>query len=142
MSVKIDFNIQGIINGIEMSNEYAVTAMTEQALQDSNYYAPADTYTLQKKAEINSDFKNGLIVWEGPEAQYLYYGLLMVGTNGSAWAKFGERKHVKTPHVHLNFSHDKNPNAQMEWYDKAKNVHFEDWLQTYRKVFSHQWQRR
>ncbi len=47
-------------------------------------------------------------------ARFLYYELLMLAANGSAWARKGEHKTVTAKP--LNFQKGKNPNAGGHWY--------------------------
>ena len=75
---------------------------------------------------------NQKIVEFMPYAQYLYYGMLMVAPNGSAWAKSGESKTVTgTP---LNFSTHMNANASSMWFEKAKDIHGKKWTEIYEKT--------
>lgn len=135
MSVTFNFNVPEIMGNIEAANQVGLVVMGQQIIEDSNYYCPLRDGDLSKSAENNSDLENGIIVWSTPGALYLFHGVLMVGKNGSAWAKFGEKKKVKVPEQNLNFAKDKNPNAQMMWYEKAKDIHVNQWITVYGKAF-------
>lgn len=137
MSVTFNFNVPAIMGNIEAANQEALVAMGKDIIASSNYYCPhGDGDMLITSPDNNSDLENGVIVWDTPYAQYLYYGVLMVGTNGSSWAKLGEKKHVKVPEQKLNFAKDKNPNAQMMWYEKAKDIHLGEWIKGYKNNFN------
>lgn len=135
MSVSFNFDVGGILENVDRANREAIEEMGEQIIADSNSLAPWGEGDLRSSALNNSDLKNGIIVWDTPYAQYLYYGVLMVGKNGSAWAKRGEKKEVKTPEQMLNFAQD-HQNSQMLWYEKAKDINMEKWLKTYQQAFS------
>lgn len=135
MSITVRFDVAEIMQRVDASNNLAIFAMSEQVLADSNFYCPQDQDGLIDSSLQSSDTQNGIIIWDTPYAQYLYNGVLMVGESGSAWAKLGERKHVVMPEVKLNFSKDRNPNAQMQWFHKAKDVHLNEWLTAYENVF-------
>lgn len=135
MSATFIFNVPEIMGNIEAANQEALVEMGQHIIADSNYYCPHGEDSLITSAENNSDLENGIIVWDTPYASYLYHGVLMVGKNGSARAKRGEKKKIKVPEQKLNFATDKNPNAQMMWYEKAKDIHGDQWNTIYKNAF-------
>lgn len=136
MSVSFNFDVSGILDSIEQANREAIEVMGEQVLADSNKLAPWGEHDLIDSSLNNSDLENGIIVWDTPYAQYLYYGVLMVGKEShSSWAKRGEKKEVKTPEQMLNFAQD-HQNSQMLWYEKAKDIHLDKWITAYQKAFN------
>ncbi len=132
MSVTVRLDVPKIIENSEEANRRAIFAMSNQVLADSNQLCPFGKGDLRSSAINNSDLENGVIKWDTLYAQYLYYGLLMVAPNGSAWAKTGERKHVKEPNVPLNFS---LPGTGPLWFEKAKDVHLDEWNRAYKNAF-------
>lgn len=136
MSATFKFDVDGIIGKIEAANQEALVSMGQHIITDSNKYCPFDNGLLRSSAENNSDLENGIIVWDAPYAQYLYYGVLMVGQNGSAWAKLGEKKRVKVPEQKLNFATDHEANTQMMWFHKAKDIHLDEWIKGYKNNFN------
>ena len=100
------------INGPDMSivadraMRAALFDVAEQALGDCNKYAPYDYGGLMDSSVIHSDTDSAELVWNAPYAQYLYFGLLMLADNGSAWAKSGESKHLTN--IPLSYSKDKH----------------------------------
>lgn len=137
MSVTFKFDTAGILDSIEQANREAIAKTAWEIRESSNDLCPFGDSDLIESSLNNSDLENGIIVWDTPYAQYLYYGVLMVGERShSPWAKRGERKEVKTPEQMLNFAHDRNPKAQMMWYEKAKDINLDQWITTYQKAFN------
>ncbi len=133
MSVTVRLDVPKILENSETANRRAVFAMSNQVLADSNQLCPrGENAALRGSAIDNSDLENGIIRWVTPYAPYLYYGLLMVAPNGSAWAKTGERKHIKEPNVQLDFS---EPGTMSLWFEKAKDVHLDEWNRAYKNAF-------
>ncbi len=132
MSVTIRLDVPKILENSEEANRRAVAAMAEQVLTDSNELCPLGKGTLRSSADNKQNLENGIISWNTPYAQYLYYGLLMVAPNGSPVAKLGEKKHVKVPNVSLDFS---EPGTVPLWFEKAKDVHLDEWNKAYKNAF-------
>lgn len=132
MSVTFNLDIPRIMENVEAANEFATMATATQVLIDSNFYCKFDQGMLIATSLINttvtfsdiglpnpditdisgcgSDLDKGVIVWDTPYAQWQYY--------------FG------------NAHRDKNENAQMMWFHKAKDIYGEEWIQSYRAAFS------
>lgn len=72
-------------------------------LQDSNYFCPIKTGTLQKSSIINSHIGSGELVWRTPYARRLYY-------------------EYERP------THQANPNACAKWFEAAKARWLEKWV--------------
>ncbi len=133
MSVTVRLDVPRILENSEEANRRGISEMAGLARDDSNKFCPlGETGILRGSAINNSDLENGIIKWATPYAQNLYYGLLMVAPNGSAWAKLGERKHVKEPNVKLDFS---EPGTMPLWFEKAKDVHLDEWNRAYKNAF-------
>lgn len=114
MKAIVKVNISSIVPKISNATEKVTHIVTQQVLKDSNFYAPEDRgYAggLIGSGVDHVDVKTGKITWAKPYARRLYKG------------------------VTFNFSKDKNPNAQAMWYDKAKSVHLNDWVQVAKKGF-------
>lgn len=137
MSATFKFDVDGILDSIEQANREAIAKTAWEIRESSNDLCPFGDSDLIESSLNNSDLENGIIVWDTPYAQYLYYGALMVGKESHrSWAKRGEKKEVKTPEQMLNFAHDRNPKAQMMWYEKAKDINLDQWITTYQKAFN------
>lgn len=80
-------------------------------------YIPRATGMLSESVDIQEDG----VHFRQPYAQFLYYGKLMVGENGSPWARKNERKHVVNQD--LNFSTEKHPLATDHWDEPTKLNH-------------------
>lgn len=108
MSVAFDFDVSKIMGDIEAANKAALVKMGQQILADSNYYCKLDQGTLIASSQ-NSDLENGVVSWDTPYVRRQYY--------------------LENAHT------DKNPNAQMMWFHKAKDIHGDQWNTIYRKAF-------
>lgn len=93
---------------IDAANALGIFAMSEQALKDSNFYCKEDQGTLIDSSHIFSHPEDGELAWVTPYAKKQYY------LEGA--------------------SKDTNPNAQMMWFHKAKDVHGEEWRAVYAKT--------
>ena len=81
----------------------AQAALDMQVIKDSNFFCPEDEGTLQASAITSSLVGKGLVSWSTPYARAQYYGF---------------------PHK----SKDKNPNAQMKWFEAAKAGRITEWI--------------
>lgn len=107
MRVNVVTHLGKVHPNIGRASKGLTHALTQQVVKDSNFYAPEDLgYAggLKGSAITTSDFNGGKVIWQKVYARRLYYG------------------------VTFNFSKDKNPRAQAMWFDKAKAVHFSEWM--------------
>lgn len=102
-TVKGNFNDAAAKARISAAIHKAQMKLDQQVINDSNYYVPLKTSTLQKSAIINTVLGSGLVKWRTPYARAQYYG--------------------------VNFDHSKqrNPNACAKWFDAAKARKLKDW---------------
>lgn len=102
-AVKGNFNDAAAKARISAAIHKAQMKLDQQVINDSNYYVPLKTSTLQKSAIINTVLGSGLIKWRTPYARAQYYG--------------------------VNFDHSKqlNPNACAKWFEAAKARKMEQW---------------
>ncbi|MCM1024644.1 MAG: minor capsid protein [Prevotella sp.] len=110
MSVTFNFSASEIMGNIEAANQEALVKLGQQILADSNYYCKQDQGALIASSINNSDLENGIIVWDTPYAQRQYY--------------------LESAHT------DKNPNAQMMWFHKAKDIYGDQWNTVYKNAFN------
>ncbi|MDE6745591.1 MAG: minor capsid protein [Oscillospiraceae bacterium] len=108
MSATFKFNVPEIMGNIEAANKEALAEMSKQILADSNRYCKLDQGTLIASA-LNSDLESGAISWDTPYAGRQYY--------------------LENTHT------DKNPNAQMMWFHKAKDIHADEWERVCQNAF-------
>ncbi len=80
-------------------------------------YMPMVSGAFIKTTMAHINLQDATITSTGPQAAFLYHGLLMLGdVTGSAWAAKGETKHVtETP---LEYNQEKNAQAGPYW-DRA-----------------------
>ena len=104
MSIKVSSDLSGVYKKVEEKKKRAKQVMGQQIIKDSNYFAPMDTGTLIGSALTASRIEEGQIIWDTPYARKLYWN------------------------PGLNFSKDKNPNAQAMWFEAAKSNFISDWI--------------
>lgn len=109
VKVNITFNKNATLEKLMGQHKKAQFAMSNQALEDSNYYCKQDQSTLISSSLVHSDFENGVLRWQTPYARKQYY-----------------LDSART---------DINPNAQKMWAHKAASEHQDEWLLIYDKVF-------
>ena len=86
----------------------------------SDPYIPMNSGAL-KNTKTYPD--NHSIKYTSPYAQYMYYGILMLSTSGSSWAKMGEKKHVTE--IPLNYQGVPKRGAKWDkrmWSDKGQSI--------------------
>lgn len=105
----LTFNVKTALNSAEIKADLEATIRQVQApldaliLQDSNFFCPIKTGTLQKSAIINSRLGTGELVWRTPYARRQYY------------------EYSKPPY-------QPNPNACGKWFEAAKARWLEKWV--------------
>ena len=92
-----------------------------EVLKYNAKYIPWQSGALNRSAITGTGSGSGLIIYNSPYGKYVYYGLLMVAPNGSSWAKFGEKKHIKVPHQPLTY--DGAPARGAYFFEKMKHYH-------------------
>lgn len=95
-----DAKIKADISGALKSAQAPLDAMV---LQDSNYFVPIKTGTLQKSAIINTRLGSGEVKWVTPYARRHYYN-------------------YEKP------EHQINPNACSKWFEAAKARRLDKWV--------------
>ena len=105
----LTFNVKTALNSAETKADLEATTRQVQApldaliSQDSNFFCPIKTGTLQKSAIINSRLGSGELVWKTPYARRQYY------------------EYSKPPY-------QPNPNACGKWFEAAKARWLEKWV--------------
>ena len=102
-NVKITLKESGIKSDIESKIQQQQKYFDALVLQDSNFFCPIKTGTLQKSAIINSRIGSGELVWRTPYARRQYY------------------EYSKPPY-------QPNPNACGKWFEAAKARWLEKWV--------------
>lgn len=80
----------------------ALPALTEEILNDCNQYVKWDTGMLAQSSYIQTDFKNGVMIWQTPYARRQYW-------------------EIRTAYK------DVNPGASWKWVHVAKQKHYKKW---------------
>lgn len=83
--------------------------LDNQVIVDSTPYVPMRTGALYRSAETGTVLGSGLVVWDSAYARRLYYGL------------------------DFNFSKEKHPDAQAQWFEAAKATCKQTWIRIVRQ---------
>lgn len=102
MKVQIQLNAKGAQERIAQRVRRAQFALDQQVMKDSNYYCPRDVGSLQDSVIPSAAKGKGLLEWDEKYAHAQYYGL-------------------------PNKAKDKNPNASMKWFERAKATRLKVW---------------
>lgn len=115
LDVRVDIDMNKLQSKRRNATKSAQMQLDQDVLKDSNYYAPQDSGNMIGSSLIASQIGKGKLVWDTKYAKRNYY-------------------------LDLNFSKDKNPNAQKLWFEVAKANKKEGWLKgarsEYKKHFS------
>lgn len=103
-SIKVTFDENAVTARIKSNVADAQKALDAQVMADSNHFAPQDTGTLQKSAQIYTRIGSGLVEWRTPYARAQYYG------------------------VTFDHSKQRNPNATAKWFETAKARFKDKWV--------------
>ena len=99
---KLTLNTSAITSEINADVKRAQVPLDAAVLQDSNFFVPIKTGTLQKSGIINTRIGSGEVTWRTPYARRLYY-------------------EYEKP------AHQANPNACAKWFEAAKARWLEKW---------------
>jgi hypothetical protein len=105
MKVSVEFNAQGVKSKIDGNVKRVQFVLDQQVAKDSNYFCPEDLgYSggLMGSVIPSAGSGKGLLEWNEVYAKAQYYGL-------------------------PNKSKDKNPNAAMKWFERAKALWVKKW---------------
>lgn len=104
------FNAKKTGERIAQRGQFAQMWLGKRVIQDSNEFVPMDTGLLASTVIGNSNIGRGLIVYATKYAKRLYYG------------------------VSFSFSKDKHPKATHHWFEKAKSIWLQTWIDGVRKI--------
>lgn len=88
----------------------ALYPLSSQVLSDCNEYVKVDQNILRESSYTASDLKKGRLIWNTPYARRQYY--------------------TGTPNK------EKNPNASVQWCEKAFSAYHKDWELLAQKLFT------
>ena len=119
---------------IDAANAFGIFAMSQQALMDSNFYCKEDQGTLIDSSLIYDSIPYSEI--ESSDLDTLinsYRNTISSHPNECelAWVT----PYAKKQYYLESASKDTNENAQMMWFHKAKDVHYDEWQTAYTKGF-------
>ena len=98
--VTIEFDKTKVKAKIASNVSRAQLALSVQVLKDSNYYCPDAEGTLMRSGRVEDS--GTAVSWDTPYARAQYHGFP------------NKRK-------------DKNPNAMMKWFERAKSTKLNEW---------------
>jgi hypothetical protein len=101
--MRVDLDESRLASRLEQRLNVAQALIDQQAMKDSNLFAPEDVGTLQDSVLLGSRPGTGVLVWDVSYAKNQYY---------------------ENP----NKSKDKNPRAQMKWFEVAKSLYLKRWV--------------
>lgn len=84
--------------------------LDNEVLKDSAPYVPMRTGNLMNSGITGTNIGSGKVVYNAPYAKCMYYG------------------------VNFHFSKDKHPQACAQWFEKAKSVKKDAWLEGVNKI--------
>ncbi len=102
-NVKSTLKESGIKSDIESKIQQQQKYFDALVLQDSNYFIPIKTHTMEASSQINTRLGTGEIVWRTPYARRQYYD------------------YHKPPY-------QPNPNACGRWFEAAKARWLDKWV--------------
>jgi hypothetical protein len=111
LKYKLEIDGKKILHRIEKRIEGVQGQVDLQVMKDSNLFCPRDVGTLQSSVLIASELGSGVLVWDSPYARRQYY---------------------EAPNKSL----DKNPKAQMKWFEVAKSLYKKDWVRLAQREYN------
>lgn len=106
VSVRIIMDVPNVVSRFNPKFQLAQKRLDSEVLRTSAPFVPMRTGALMRSGTNGTKLGTGEIVYDTPYAKKMYYGL------------------------NYNFSKDKHPQACAQWFEKAKAIHFDDWMKT------------
>lgn len=111
MNVDASFDELKVFGRLSGNIDYAQKVLDNEVLKDCDEYVPFNTGNLRDSGIRGTRIGSGVVMYNTPYARRVYYG-----------------KGART---------DKHPKATPQWFEKAKAVHKEKWLELVRKAAQH-----
>ena len=130
MIFHVDSNVDATL-AVKIANraDAAAHAVAQQIRKDTAPFVPFRTESLDIRTRVEGD----TIIYPGPYARFLYYGMVMVDPNtGSPYAPLGQTK-VVTDRP-LVFTQDFHRQAQSHWFEASKAMNLQRWVQVAQKA--------
>lgn len=112
MKIDIKLELDNVLKVAHEKVDRAQLVLDNEALKDSNFYAPQDQSELINSSIRNSKAGSGQLVWKTPYAKRLYYN------------------------PQYDFSTDMNPNASGLWFEMAKLNNLSRWIDLIHKALN------
>ena len=139
ISVKVDAS--GIKRAAQLPKRVnaAETILAVQIMKDTRPFVPALTGSQVQRTHIDG---GNTIVYEGPYARYLYYGVKMVDSitgRGPFYIEdvgFRYRRGATLipTSIPLNYTKTMHPLAGPKWFERSKAANLEKWVRVARKA--------
>lgn len=123
ITTRVTFNHAAAVARIQAANDRALTAMGNQALQDTSKHVPKDQGTLKDsglapQSDMHAEDGRFVMRWSTPYAKYLWNGDVMHGNPTER--TYGPEKIKFTDAL-----------AREEWAKYAKEVYGKEWKKVY-----------
>lgn len=104
IDVQIDMDVPGTVSRFGARFQKAQKYLDSEVLRCSAPYVPMKTGALMRSGINATKLGSGSVVYNTPYARRLYYG------------------------TGFHFSRNKHPQACAQWFEKAKAVHMDAWM--------------
>lgn len=134
ISMKDNFSA-ALMKKLHEAGPKASQAVATEIARTTEPFVPALTKSLVNRTQAI----DGMVIYPGPYARYLYYGKVMVDEHGHGPAHFidkhgneviqfpkGARLHATDRN--LVFTTSVHPNAQAHWFEASKSQNLEKWV--------------
>lgn len=127
-----------LMNKLKAAGPKAAHAVAVQVQKDTEPFVPALTKSLVNRTQV----VGGQIIYPGPYARYLYYGVKMVNSKtgkgpmhfidkmGNEVIMFPKGSKLKPTSVPLHINKSVNPQATSKWFDFSKEKNLDRWVET------------
>ena len=105
INFRMEFSVPAVMRRSDAAMDEAIFDVSNQILKDSNDFCKYDSGTLIDSAIINSLPEKGIVQWVTPYAE----------------------KQYNYPFAYK----DKNPKATGAWFEAARELHHDEWTQTF-----------
>lgn len=143
-TVKDNFTAKAAAMIADRSNK-AEHIVALQARSDTSPYVPFLTGSLDQRTRVVGN----TIIYLGPYARYLYYGVKMVDAatgkgpmhytdkDGNEVIRFRKGATLKPTDRPLEYTTDFHPLAGPKWWERSKAQNFDKWLRVAEKAVNH-----
>ncbi len=109
-SYKLELDTRKILNRFGPRFDRAQKYIDNEVLKDSDEYVPMRTGNLRNSGIRGTVLGSGMVVYNAPYAAKCYYG------------------------THIKFSKNLHPKATAQWFEKAKAVNRQKWIDGAQKI--------